>query len=68
MSVAMLTQKTKNILHGIYPIFGALHYGIVGKKIKVIGITGTDGKSSSVLLTAAMLRSEGHKVAHFSFL
>lgn len=66
MSVAMLTQKTKNILHGIYPIFGALHYGIVGKKIKVIGITGTDGKSSSVLLTAAMLRSEGHKVAHFS--
>ncbi len=66
MSVAILIQKTKNILHGIYPIFGALHYGVIGKKIKVIGITGTDGKSSSVLLTAAMLRSEGHKVAHFS--
>jgi UDP-N-acetylmuramoyl-L-alanyl-D-glutamate--2,6-diaminopimelate ligase len=66
MSVTTLTQKTKNILHGIFPILGAIRYGVVGQKIRVIGITGTDGKSSSVLLTAAMLRAGGYKVAHFS--
>lgn len=66
MSVAIVPQKIKNVLHGIFPVFGVFRYGIVGDTIKVIGITGTDGKSSSVLLTAAMLRVAGHKVAHFS--
>ncbi len=66
MSVVIVTQKIKNIFHRIFPVVGMLRYGKVGNDIKVIGITGTDGKSSSVLLTAAMLRAEGHKVAHFS--
>lgn len=59
-------QKSRNVLHGIFPIVGAVRFGIPGKKIFVIGITGTDGKSSSVILSAAMLRSAGYKVAHFS--
>ncbi len=66
MSVVIVTQKIKNIFHGVFPIVGMFRYGKVGNNIKVIGVTGTDGKSSSVLLTAAMLRAEGHKVAHFS--
>lgn len=66
MSVVIVTQKIKNIFHGVFPIVGMIRYGKVGNNIKVIGVTGTDGKSSSVLLTAAMLRAEGHKVAHFS--
>jgi UDP-N-acetylmuramoyl-L-alanyl-D-glutamate--2,6-diaminopimelate ligase len=59
-------QHAKNTLHGFFPIFGAVRFGIAGKRMCVIGITGTDGKSSSVVLTAAMLRAAGHKVAHFS--
>lgn len=66
MSVSAVNQKIKNLLHGMYPVFGAFYYGMVGKKIRVIGITGTDGKSSSVILTAAMLRAGGYRVAHFS--
>jgi UDP-N-acetylmuramoyl-L-alanyl-D-glutamate--2,6-diaminopimelate ligase len=66
MQITRPIQHSKNILHGIFPVIGAARYGIVGKQMEVIGITGTDGKSSTVILTAAMLRAAGHKVAHFS--
>lgn len=59
-------QTCINTLHGIFPIIGMLRYGIIGKRMTVIGITGTDGKSSSVILTAAMLRALGYTVAHYS--
>ncbi len=64
--VSRLFQKAKNALHVVFPLLGALRYGIPGNHLEVIGITGTDGKSSSVVLTAAMLRAAGHRVAHFS--
>lgn len=66
MQITHPVQKTKNALHGLFPVLGALRYGMLGKRIAVIGITGTDGKSSSALLTAAMLRAAGHRVAHVS--
>ncbi len=66
MQINRPIQQGKNILHGLFPVIGAVRYGIVGKQMEVIGITGTDGKSSTVILTAAMLRAAGHKVAHFS--
>lgn len=56
----------KNLIHGIFPFLGFLRYGDLGKRLVLVGITGTDGKSSSVILLAAMLRAGGHKVAHFS--
>ena len=59
-------QQVKNMCHYIFPIIGVLRYGMMGNKISIIGITGTDGKSSSVILTASMLRAHGHKVAHYS--
>jgi len=34
--------------------------------MSVIGVTGTDGKSSTVLLAAEMLRAHGLRVAHYS--
>jgi UDP-N-acetylmuramoyl-L-alanyl-D-glutamate--2,6-diaminopimelate ligase len=61
-----LIRKGKNMLHGFFPLLGAARFGIPGKKLSIIGITGTDGKSSSVVLSAAMLRAAGYKTAHFS--
>jgi hypothetical protein len=66
MKRSHLIQQLKNAMHGIYSVCGMMRYGVLGKKMFVIGITGTDGKSSSVIVTAAILRRAGHKVAHFS--
>lgn len=59
-------NQIKDGLHIIYPLLAYARYGLLGKRITVIGITGTDGKSSSVVLTANLLRAAGYKTAHFS--
>jgi len=45
---------------------GNLIFGQPSRKIKLIAITGTDGKSSSVIFTARILKEAGHKVGFFS--
>ena len=52
--------------HLALSFIGALYCGFPGKKIKVIGITGTNGKSTVVGMTSQILKEAGYKVASSS--
>jgi UDP-N-acetylmuramyl tripeptide synthase len=52
--------------HLVLSFIGALYCGFPGKKIKVIGITGTNGKSTVVGMTSQILKEAGYKVASSS--
>ncbi|MFC1700799.1 Mur ligase family protein [Patescibacteria group bacterium] len=54
------------IYHWKLALLGALIYGFPSKKIKVIGITGTNGKSTVVYLTSRLLEKAGYKIASIS--
>lgn len=49
--------------HLILAYTGALVYNFPSKKLKVIGVTGTKGKSTVVYLTSKLLEASGKKVA-----
>jgi len=52
--------------HFLLAFFGAVLYGFPGRKLKVIGVTGTNGKTTVVNLTAAILKEAGFKTASLS--
>jgi len=55
-----------NWYHLSLAFLGALIYGFPSKKLKVIGITGTKGKSTVVELAGVILEEAGYKVASLS--
>lgn len=63
----IVPQSVFNFLQPIYhyklALLGALIYRFPSRKIKVIGVTGTKGKSSVVEILAAILEEAGFKVA-----
>ncbi len=71
---ATLRQIEKFIPHSIYKFFqpayhyvialtGALYYRFPARRLYVIGVTGTKGKSSTVEIINAILESAGYKTA-----
>ena len=55
-----------NWYHLLFPTIGALIYGFPSKKLIVIGVAGTDGKTTVVNLIASVLEEAGYKVAFSS--
>lgn len=61
-------QKIKNKYHLLIAVIANIIYFFPGKKIKVIGITGTDGKTTTVNLIYHILKTAGFKTSMVSSL
>lgn len=58
-----MLQRLKNIYHLQQAILANFFYGSPGGKIKVIGVTGTDGKTTTASLIYHILQTAGLKCA-----
>lgn len=61
-----MLKKMNNLRHLVYAFFGAKKYGFPSKELRVIGITGTSGKSTTVYLLRQLLEYAGHTVGSLS--
>ena len=62
----IVPQSLIDVYHYFSSLAGALRYGFPSKEIKVISVTGTNGKSTVVNLTSRILKEAGYKTASFS--
>ncbi|MEI7890464.1 MAG: UDP-N-acetylmuramoyl-L-alanyl-D-glutamate--2,6-diaminopimelate ligase [bacterium] len=58
-----IPQSLKNIYHLTQAILANVVFGFPSKKIKVIGVTGTDGKTTTVQMITKIFQESGKKVA-----
>src|SRR3972149_10600432 len=61
-----MLQSLKNLYHLFVAAMAAFFYRYPAKKLKVIGVTGTDGKTTTVHLIYHLLKSAGKKVSMIS--
>lgn len=53
----------KNFYHLVCAVLACVWYGFPGRKLKVIGVTGTNGKTTTTQFIARILSASGKKVA-----
>lgn len=63
-----MLQSLKNIYHYLQALISAIYFNFPSNKITVIGVTGTDGKTTTVNMIYHILKSAGKKVSMVSSL
>lgn len=56
-------QPIKNIYHLLLAIVANIFFGFPARKIKIIGVTGTDGKTTTVQMITKIIEEAGKSVA-----
>lgn len=59
-------RRLRDQLHLVFSLYGVVRYRRRFNKLCIIAVTGTDGKSSTVIYLAKLLRKGGIKIAHYS--
>jgi UDP-N-acetylmuramoyl-L-alanyl-D-glutamate--2,6-diaminopimelate ligase len=59
----LIPQSLKNIHHLFQAGLANVWYGFPSRKLKVIGVTGTNGKTTTVQMVAKILEDNGKKIA-----
>lgn len=62
----LIPQQIINIYHFFTALFANIYFGFPSRKLKIIGVTGTDGKTTTATLIYHLLKSSGKKVALIS--
>ena len=59
----LVPQAIKNIYHRFQAVWANVWYRFPSRKLKVIGVTGTNGKTMTCQMISKILEENGHKVA-----
>jgi UDP-N-acetylmuramoyl-L-alanyl-D-glutamate--2,6-diaminopimelate ligase len=62
----MVIRKIKNLFHLLEAVLADIFYGFPSRKIKVIGVTGTDGKTTTTHAIHHLLKSSGKSASMIS--